>query len=110
MEGFCCEHYVKGEAFGARQLHPAARKRNWDFGFKVVMPGKAGKQLFEEYPLSDQSVVARAHGREGGLAGKGTPKSGGSAKGMPNTGRAAKGVMNTREEFLLAFQQEVSTL
>jgi hypothetical protein len=27
---------------------------------KVVMPGKAGKQLFKEYPLSDQSVVARA--------------------------------------------------
>jgi hypothetical protein len=54
---------------------------------------------------------------EGGLAGKGTPKTGGSAKGVPKTGRRAKGaahwsagVMNTREEFLLAFQQEVSRL
>jgi hypothetical protein len=59
------------------------------------MPGEAGKQLFEKYPLSDQSVVARAHGRNGGKAGKGKPKKGGSAKGVPNKGRKAKGVPNT---------------
>jgi hypothetical protein len=73
------------------QLH----EQSWDLDFMVVMPGEAGKQLFREYPLSDQSVVARAHGREGGLAGKGTPKSGGSAKGVPKKGRRAKGVPNT---------------
>jgi hypothetical protein len=96
------------------QLH----EQNWDLDFMVVMPGEAGKQLFREYPLSDQSVVARAHGREGGLAGKGTPKSGGSAKGVPNTGRrAAKGAANwntgvveTPQGLLLAFQQEVMGL
>jgi hypothetical protein len=99
-------------------------KKNWDLDVKVVMPGKAGKQLFKEYPLSDQSVVARAHGRTGGLAGKGKPKTGraargskktgGRAKGVPNTGRAAKGaanwrsgVMATEQDFLRAFQQEV---
>jgi hypothetical protein len=43
------------------QLH----EKNWDLDFMVVMPGKAGKQLFREYPLSDQSVKARAYGREG---------------------------------------------
>ena len=83
------------------------------------MPGKAGKQLFEEYPLSDQSVVARAHGREGGKAGKGKPKKGGKAKGVPATGRAAKGaahwraggdgVMQTPQELLLALQQDISS-
>jgi hypothetical protein len=66
-------------------------KENWDLEFMVVMPGEAGKQLFREYPLSDQSVVARAYGRKGGKAGKGTPKTGGSAKGMAKTGKAAKG-------------------
>jgi hypothetical protein len=104
-------------------------KKNWDLNFKVVMPGEAGKQLFEEYPLSDQSVVARAHGREGGKAGKGkakqgattkgvkrAPNKGGKAKGVPNTGKAAKGaanwragVMQTPEELLLAFQQDISS-
>jgi hypothetical protein len=51
--------------------------------------------LFEECPLSDQSVVARAHGREGGKAGKGKAKQGATAKGVkraPQTGNAAKGV------------------
>jgi hypothetical protein len=75
--------------------HIQQHKKNWDLDFKVVMPGEAGKQLFEEYPLSDQSVVARAHGREGGKAGKGKPNTGWSAKGVPNTGKAAKGVPNT---------------
>ena len=56
------------------------REQNWDLDFMVVMPGEAGKQLFKEHPLSDQSVVARAYGREGGKAGK----------GKPNTGRKAK--------------------
>jgi hypothetical protein len=70
-------------------------KKNWDLDFMVVMPGEAGKQLFGDYPLSDQSVVARAYGRKGGKAGKGTPKTGVSAKGMPNTGRAAKGMAKT---------------
>jgi hypothetical protein len=96
------------------------------------MPGEAGKQLFEEYPLSGQSVVARAHGREGGKAGKGKPNTGkaakgvkrapnkgGSAKGVPTTGRAAKGaahwraggdgVMQTPQELLLALQQDISS-
>jgi hypothetical protein len=74
-------------------------KKNWDLDVKVVMPGEAGKQLFEKYPLSDQSVVARAHGRKGGRlggkAGKGKPKQGATAKGVkraPQTGKAAKGV------------------
>jgi hypothetical protein len=67
-------------------------KKNWDLNFKVVMPGKAGKQLFKEYPLSDQSVVARAYGRKGGKAGKGKPKTGKAARGSKNTGKAAKGV------------------
>jgi hypothetical protein len=98
------------------QLH----KKNWHLDFKVVMPGKAGKQLFEEYPLSDQSVVARQNGRAGGLAAKGTPKGGKTAKGVkraPATGRAAKGaahwraggggVMQTPQDLLLAFQQDL---
>ena len=72
-------------------------KKNWDLDVKVVMPGKAGKQLFKEYPLSDQSVVARAYGRKGGKAGKGTPKTGGSAKGMAKTGKAAKGMAKNGE-------------
>jgi hypothetical protein len=69
------------------------------------MPGKAGKQLFEEYPLSGQSVVARAHCREGGKAGKGKPMTGRAAKGC----KRKTGVMNTTQDFLLAFQfqQEV---
>jgi hypothetical protein len=66
-------------------------KKNWDLDFKVVMPGKAGTQLFGEYPLSDQSVVARAHGREGGKATKGMPNTGGSAKGVPKTGGVGQG-------------------
>jgi hypothetical protein len=70
-------------------------KKNWDLDFMVVMPGEAGKQLFGECPLSDQSVVARAYGRKGGKAGKGTPKTGGSAKGMAKTGKAAKGMAKT---------------
>jgi hypothetical protein len=93
------------------------------------MPGEAGKQLFEEYPLSDQSVAARAHGREGGKAGKGTPKPGAGGKNVPQTGGSAKGAqkgvskkgkaakgaahwraggdgaMQTPQEFLLALQQ-----
>jgi hypothetical protein len=102
-------------------------KKNWDLDFKVVMPGKAGKQLFEEYPLSGQSVVARAHGREGGKIGKGKPKTGKAAKGPKKTGKAAKGaqkgvkktgksakgaahwntgVMTNEQDLLLAFQQE----
>jgi hypothetical protein len=109
--------------------------KKWDLDFKVVMPGKAGKQLFEEYPLSDQSVLARAHGREGGEvpntgkaakgvkrapnkggSAKGVPNTGGSAKGVPNTGKAAKGaahwnagVMQTPQQLLLAFQQDISS-
>jgi hypothetical protein len=70
-------------------------KKNWDLDCMVVMPGEAGNQLFREYPLSDQSVVGRAYGRKGGLAGEGKPKTGGRAKGMPNTGKAAKGMPNT---------------
>jgi hypothetical protein len=105
------------------QLH----EKNWDLDFMVVMPGEAGKQLFKEYPLSGQSVVARAYGRKGGKAGKGKPKTGKAARGSKNTGKAAKGmaktgraakgaanwraggggVMQTPQEFLLAFQQEV---
>jgi hypothetical protein len=74
------------------QLH----EKNWDLDFMVVMPGGAGKQLFKEYPLSDQSVVARAYGREGGKAGKGKPKTGKAAKGMAKTGKApAKGMAKT---------------
>jgi hypothetical protein len=94
-------------------------KKNWDLDVKVVMPGEAGKQLFEEYPLSDQSVVARAHGREGGKAGKGKAKQGARAKGVkraPQTGKAAKGaahwragVMQTPQELRLAFQQDISS-
>jgi hypothetical protein len=80
-------------------------KKKWDLDFKVVMPGKAGKQLFEEYPLSDQSVVARAHGREGGKAGKGKAK-----PGAYNSRRGAAhwtaGVMSSEQDLLLAFQQE----
>jgi hypothetical protein len=102
--------------------------------------GEAGKQLFREYPLSGQLVVARAYDREGGKAGKGKPKTGkaakgmaktgkaakgvpntgGSAKGVPKTGRAAKGaanwraggdgVMQTPQDFLLALQQELLAL
>ena len=34
------------------QLH----EKNWDLDVKVVMPGKAGKQLFREYPLSERPV------------------------------------------------------
>jgi hypothetical protein len=99
-------------------------KKKWDLDFKVVMPGGAGKQLFEEYPLSDQSVLARAHGREGGLIGgkvpntgkaaKGVPNTGGSAKGVPNTGGSAKvaanwqaGAFKAPQDLLLAFQQEM---
>ena len=75
--------------------------------------GEAGKQLFREYPLSGQLVVARAYDREGGkAAGKGKPKTGKAAKGMAKTGKAAKGaahwnagVMQTPQELLLAFQQ-----
>jgi hypothetical protein len=108
-------------------------KNKWDLDFKVVMPGKAGKQLFEEYPLSDQSVLARANGRAGrgtpktGKGAKGVPKTGGRAKGVPNTGGSAKGVaktgkaakgaanwrtgvMQTPQEFLLALQQEQELL
>jgi hypothetical protein len=65
------------------------------------MPGKAGKQLFEEYPLSDQSVLARANGRAGrgapktGKGAKRVAKTGKGAKGVPNTGKAAKGMPNT---------------
>jgi hypothetical protein len=96
------------------------------------MPGEAGKQLFEEYPLSDQSVVARAHGSRGGKAGKGVPNTGKVAKGVkrgpatgrgakgvkraPNTGKAAKGaanwnagVMQNPQQLLLAFQQDISS-
>jgi hypothetical protein len=104
----CCEHYVKEEACGARRVHPAAqdtRRTGSDLDVKVVMPGEAGKQLFEEYPLSDQSVVARAHGRDGGKAG--------SAKGVTKTGKSAKGaahwragVMTNEQDLLLTFQQE----
>jgi hypothetical protein len=89
------------------------REQNWDLDFMVVMPGEAGKQLFKEHPLSDQSVVARAYGRIGDKA-KGVPNTGGKAKGVPNTGRAAKGAANWRtgkmqtpQDLLLAFQQEV---
>jgi hypothetical protein len=52
----------------------------------ACVPGEAGKQLFKEYPLSDQPVVARAYGRKGGNAGKGKAKTGRRAKGVPNTG------------------------
>jgi hypothetical protein len=85
---------------GPRRVSPSEyiqlHEKNWDLDFMVVMPGEAGKQLFKEYPLSEQSVVARAHGRKGGKAGKGKPKTGKkAAKGMAKTGRAAKGSKKT---------------
>jgi hypothetical protein len=83
-------------------------KQNWDLDFMVVMPGEAGKQLFEEYPLSDQSVVARQHGRKGGKAGKGKPKGGKTAKGVKRAPYKC-GVIQTPQELLLAFQQEFSS-
>jgi hypothetical protein len=55
------------------------------------MPGEDGEQLFKDYPLSGQSVVARAHGREGGKAGKGTPKTGGVGQGGEEKGEGGQG-------------------
>jgi hypothetical protein len=73
------------------QLH----KKKWDLDVKAVMPGEAGKQLFKEYPLSDQLVVARAYGRKGGKAGKGKAHTGRGTKGVAKTGKAAKGMAKT---------------
>ena len=100
-------------------------------------PAKLSKR---DDKLSGLAAAASAHGREGGKAGKGTPKAGraakgmpntgGSAKGMPKTGKAAKGmaktgkvakgaahwraggdgVMQTPQDFLLALQQELLRL
>ena len=55
------------------------------------MPGEAGKLLFKEYKLSDQPAAARAWGKEGGKAGKGTPKTGRRQEGVKKNGGGGPG-------------------